>query len=184
MDMKEKIRPIYEELIGYLSQTPLAKEGTYFYESHFWTQLNNTVDELLKLEKNDYYSKFKVTVIQDGSEPHISVNEYRTKLNGLIMNLHAKHFKEESTPFGGQPSTVVNQTQSQSVQITMILDFQSFIDKKIYTEKLEEKEKNFLEKIKSSLATVKSIAELLNLIMVTAQNFNLDANSLQKIFKI
>ena len=53
--MEEKIRPIYSELQGYLSQAPKLEStidrSTY---STLWTQVNNTIDELNKASAKNY----------------------------------------------------------------------------------------------------------------------------------
>lgn len=181
---KEKIRPIYSELQGYLSQAPLAEKSGYLYRSLLGDQFNTTIDELNNLTGKNY-DKFKVNVVRDESGTHVRTSEYRSQLNGLIMRLYAEYFKDEASPFGGSPNMIVSQTQlqSQSAQIQMVLDFQSLIDKKLYSAKLEEKEKTFLEKIKSALPSIKSAVELIKLIISVAKSLGMDINQVANIFQ-
>lgn len=183
--MENKVKPIYSELQGYLSQAPLADKAHYLYDSPLWEQLHRCIDELNSITSKDY-SKFKVNVIQDDSGPHIITHEYRSNLNGLIMRLHAEYFSEEPSPFGGSPKMIVSQTQqqSQTAQIMMIMNFQSLIDKKLYSSKLNDKEKTFLERIKAKLPLVSSVAELISSILSIAKDLNLDINQVSKIFKL
>jgi len=178
------IKPIYTELQGYLSQAPAGDKVAYLRDPSLWQQYNSTIDELNTIAGKDY-SKFKIANIQsDGGEPYILNSDYRSKLNGLIMRLYGEYFENEISPFSGGPNTVVNQnqTQSQTMQIAMMLDFQSVIDKKLFSSQLDEKEKTFLEKIKTSLPAVKSMAELVNLIASLAKSLGLSVDQIAKLF--
>ena len=180
--MEDKIKPIYEEFQGYLAQAPLPEKGAYLYDSVLGEKFNQTIDELNQVTQDDF-SKFKLNIIRDEGGPHFSVQEYRTQLNGVIMRLHGQYFPQYQTPFNGSPLTVVNQSQTQQQpQVTMVLEIQDLINKKLYTEKLDEKEKTYLEKVKSSLPAIKNSVELLNLIFTTAKSLGLDINQATKIF--
>ena len=179
---EQNIKPIYEEFQGYLAQAPMPDNGAYLYNSILGEKFNQTIDELNQITGEDY-SKFKVNITQDTSGSHFSVQEYRTQLNGVIMRLHGKFFQQYQTPFSGTPSTVVNQSQSQQqFHITMVLEIQGLIDKKLYMEKLDEKEKTFFKKVKSALPTIKNSVELINLILTTAKNLGIDINQATKMF--
>ena len=52
-------------------------------------------------------------------EAFVRVLDYRQKLGGLIARLHAEYFYDEPAPFAGMPSTIIQQTQSQSIDIQM-----------------------------------------------------------------
>lgn len=180
----DKVKPIYSELQGYLSQAPAGDKVAYLRDPSLWQQYNGTIDELNTVSGNDY-NKFKITnILNDGGEPYILNSDYRSKLNGLIMRLYGEFFETETSPFSGSPSTVVtqHQSQTQTTQIAMIMDFQSVIDKKLYGSDLEEKEKTFLEKIKASLPSVKTFAELMNLVITIAKSLNISIDQIAKIF--
>lgn len=183
---KDDVRPYYEELIGYMAQAPSLDKVAYLRNEHaMWNQYHSAIDKLQEITSDDF-ERFKVTTRNDVDDLVVNNTEYRTKLNGLIMHLHAKYFRDESAPFGGVPSTVINQSQQQTqqTQIVMITEIQSLIDKKLYGEsdKLDEKEKNFLEKVKASLPTIKSAVEVIQLIVTLAKNSSLDLNQVAKIF--
>ncbi|HUW21133.1 MAG TPA: hypothetical protein VMW41_00520 [Candidatus Bathyarchaeia archaeon] len=173
--MKENVRPIYEELQGYLSQAPTIKEVSYLRDRPLWEQFNRCLDELVNITKNDY-TRFRLTPIPDGDSQYVLNTEYRSKLNGLIMNLHAKYFKDEQSPFSGTPGVVVSQSQqqAQSVQVAMLMEFQSTLDKRLYGSKLGKKEKSFLEKVKKALPTVKTATELVKLVITIAKSCGLE----------
>lgn len=184
MEHKEQIRPIYEALMGCLSSAPLPEKVGYLFEASIWEKHHKYIDKLKEITKEEY-SDYKLTVIHDqdwGSK--ISVQEYRTQINSLIMALHGQYFKEETQPFSGQPGIVLNQmqNQSQNVSVMIIFQMQDLIDKRLYGSDLEEHEKSFLHKIKEALPTIKSAVELINLIISLAKSSGLDINQVSKAF--
>jgi hypothetical protein len=185
MEFPDKVRPIYEGLQGLLSQAPLPEKSYRIYEQTIWDHYNKAIDELNDVTGADY-GRFKVESRygQNSGGSYIYTLEYRSKLNDLIMRLHGQYFSEAYTPFSGGPSMIVNQSQqqTQTAQITMLLEFQSFIDKGLSKPDLEDKEKTFLEQVKSGLPTVKSTIELMNLIIATAKTFGIGIEGLGKIF--
>ena len=187
MAINSDIRPIYTELQGYLSQAPAIDKVPYIYEKPLWEQLHKAIDELNEKSGEDF-SKFKITDFkQQKHEPYsqyIPTTDYRTKLNGLIMRLYGQYFSDEQSPFGGFPSTVVqqNQSQSQTMQITMALEFQSLIDRKLYGSELKPEEKSFLEKVKASLPTAKSTIELMNMCLSLAKSLGINLDQMTKLF--
>lgn len=175
---KEDIRPYYGEFIGYLSQAPSLEKVFYLRNEHaMWNQYHSAIDKLREITGDDF-ERFKVTTRNDAEDLVVNNTEYRTKLNGIIMHLHARYFQDEPAPFSGTPSTVVHQSQQQTqqAQILMITELQSLIDKRLYgeTEKLGEKEKTFLEKVKANLPTIKSSVELVSTMISIAKSMGLD----------
>jgi len=110
---------------------------------------------------------------------------YRNKLGGLIARLHGEYFSDEPAPFSGMPNTVINQTQqqSQNFQVQMLLEMQSKIDEKIPELKEGTKEKSFLDKIKSSLPSIKNTTELVSLVLKTGKDFGLTVEQILNILK-
>jgi len=183
--LKEKVRPIYLELMGYLTQTPPSDKIYSLHEESLWQNLNTAIEELNQATGKNY-DKFKVVARYSEFGTHrlqVPNDEFRSKINGLIMNLYGEFFPEDSQPFSGQPSMVVNQTNSQNVQVTILLEMQGFIDKKLLSKKLEIKEKTFLEKIKLSLPNVKNTVELIGIILNLAKDFGLSIHDISKLFR-
>lgn len=181
--LKDKVRPIYSELQGYLSQAPIIKESyDTTDDKSLWQQFNNTIDELNSITGKDY-SKFRITPLREQSE-YIRISEYRTKVSGLISRLHAEYFTGELAPFSGSPATIItqNQTQQQSMHLVMLLEVQSKIDEKLNKNEVEGEEKNFLQTLKSALSTVKDTTQLVQLILSTAKSFGITLDQLSKIF--
>lgn len=184
-DIKSKIRPIYEELQGYLSQCPLPEKNSYISTPSSWKNLQYCIEQLNSIT-NDNYSRFNVDIKPSISRPgttwpeRVDTIEYRSKLNALIMYLHAKYFTHDISPFGGSPSMIISQTQN--TNITMIMDVQTLIDKKLFGENLAPEEKTFLEKLKSSLPTLKSTTDLITTIIQLANACGMSIHTLSKIF--
>jgi uncharacterized membrane protein len=184
--MKDKIRPIYQELQGYLSQSPVSKTGAKtIYDDSLWNQVNQTIDELNQVSGKNY-NKFRIEPKKGMyDEDYVNSTTYGSKLGGLIDRLHAEYFYDEPNPFVAGPSTVISQaqTQEQSTQVVMLLEVQEKIFERLYDSQTGPKEKKFLEMLKDNLAGVKSAIELINLILATAQATGLDLGSLAGIFK-
>lgn len=183
--MEEKIKPIYQELQGYLQQTPLPKVASdCLYESSYWDQINNVIDELNQVSGKDY-SKFKI-IPEDryASASYVRVAFFRQKLGGLIDRLHAEYFSDEDRPFSGKPSTIVtqNQSQEQNVSITMVLQIQEKILEKLNDPNTTSEEKSFLERVKEGLGGVKSVFDLLNLIFSMANSMGISVERLKTLF--
>lgn len=184
--MKEKIRPIYTELQGYLSQAP-KKESGHIFESELWEQVNGAIDELNEISKSDY-SKFKLQSKSISWNRNMRVvvdaSDFRLKLNGLINRIYGKYFSDENPPFSGIPGTNIqmSQNQHQSMQIQILLEIQSVIDRKL-NEVTDPKEKSFLEKIKSSLSSIKNVSELIKLILTTGSSMGLTIDQILNLFK-
>ena len=86
---KEKLRPIYVELQGYLSQAPDSEKAGVIYDEPVWEQYNNTIEELKGVSEHKY-DKFKVVPTAGGSGfTRVNVINCRNKLAGLISRLHA-----------------------------------------------------------------------------------------------
>jgi len=185
----EKVRPIYGELIGYLSQIPLAEKSNFLYEpdTKIAEYINITIDELSGVTGQDF-SKFKTETeyYDDGYSKgnQVSVMELRTKLNGLIMRIYATYFSEENPPFGGNPNIVVNQSQNQNQsQVSMLLEFQGLIDKKLNNPNIKEEEKKFLQKVRSTLPSIKSATELFSTAISIAKDFGLNMDTVHQLLK-
>ncbi len=183
---KEKIRPIYSELQGYLSQAP-KPEDVYTEDSSLWSQYNETINELNEISGKDY-NRFQITeenITKGDGYISIKVSTYRSKLSGLIARLHGEYFSDELAPFSGMPNTIINQTQqqNQSFQVQMLLEIQSKIDEKISEFKEGTKEKSFLDKIKDSLSSIRNTKELLALILRSGKDFGLTVEQILNILK-
>ena len=186
MAKKEEIRPIYSELQGYLSQAPGGDKIRTIYDDNLWNQVNQSIDELNRISGEEY-SRFKMIPERrvDSGILILDVGTYRGNLGGLISRLHGQYFSDEVAPFSGMPSTIITQSQqqSQSIQVQMLLDFQSKIDAQLQKLEPGDKKRSFLEKVKGALASVKDYAGLIALCVTTAQKCGLTLEELLELFK-
>lgn len=184
-EIKEKIRPVFQELQGYLSQLPLAKDtGETIYDDNSWNQVNTCIDELNTISQKDY-NKFKlIPQTSQGGGLFLRLFILREKLGGLIDRLHAEYFSDDDRPFGSKPSTIVTQSQfqEQNINLTMILQIQEKVIEKLNDPDISSTEKSFLEKVKAGLTSVKSVIDLINLIFVSASSVGLAVDNLMKLF--
>jgi len=186
MAEKEKIRPIYSELQGYLSQAP--KKGVLYAEPEaqgLWVQVNQAIDELNQVSKKNY-DRFRIppNIIPENRMESVEVDIYRQRLGGLILRLHSEYFFDEPTPFSGMPSTVITQTQQQSQsQTQMLIDFTSKIDEEINKLEPGDTKRSFLEKVKGALGSVRDYAGLIALYVTTAKEFGLTLEEITELFK-
>jgi hypothetical protein len=179
---KDKIRVIYGELQGYLSQTPKPSSPTdIFATDSSWQRYNIAVGDLSKITGEDF-ARFQIRPTRQNRYDIVHIEDYRQALNGLINTLHALYFGDEPRPFGGSPTTVISQTQYQVQSIQMLLDFQSKIDKALQNVEENSTKKKFLEKMKGSLSTIKNVTELFSLVLKLAKEYGLGLGDLISIF--
>ena len=128
-DNKGKIKALYAELQGYLSQTPEPNQPTDIFPSDSsWLQYNDTVRELAQLTGEDY-DRFIIQPENHDGFNIVQIMSYRQKLGGIICKIHSIYFPDETPPFSSTPQTIISQNQSQSMQ--MLLDIQSKIDNEL-----------------------------------------------------
>lgn len=178
---KDKIRPLYSEFQGYLSQTPKLRDARDIVDDSDWMRYNEVVKELNQIA-GENYNKFLIKPEILNDHTIVLVSTYRQTLGGLISRLHAEYFSDEPAPFSGMPSTIITQTQQQSQSIQMYLDIQSKIDEAIPNFEDGSKEKGFLEKFKSSLNTASNVNDLFKLCFKLATELGVSIATLLKIF--
>lgn len=187
--MKEKIRPIYLQLIGILSQTPNfdSPYGT-MNSQEIWENYNKIVDRLNETSGNNYF-EFRVEPKTDyGGSSYVNGTFFRQQLNGLINHLHAEYFKDERSPFSGESPAIFQQnqtvTQNTDVQVLMmtVLEVQEKLIKKEEEYAPDTPENKFIKTLKETLKGVKSNIDLVNLILQTALASGLTLERLKSIF--
>ena len=180
---KEKIRPLYSEFQGYLSQAPAANTpNDTVGDNSLWEQYNDSIKILSEISEEDYL-RFLIKPERGGVDMNfIYLSSYQQKLGGLISNLHGRYFSDESPPFSGSPSTIVSQTQQQNQSVQMLLDIQSKIDYALQNVGEDSNEKGFLKKFKSTLSTVSSVTEVFKLCLQLAKEYGIGVSILLKWF--
>lgn len=182
---KEKIRPTYSELQGYLAQAPRdEKQYALLTGEYTWEHYHSAIKELNDITEKDY-DRFKVSPRRNEDYgPFITIGEYVTRLGGLISRLHAEYFADEPAPFSGMPSTIITQqqAQTQSTNVKILLDLQSKIDSQISQYEEGTNERTYLEKIKAGLSDIRDVTELVRLLLRTGKDYGLTIDKILTFF--
>lgn len=177
----EIIRSIYTELRAY--QSNIAKNMA-IYENSTWERFNSLIDRLSNHTGDVDYNVFKLFCKNDGYVTHVNYEQYQSKINGVIGKIEGVYGTISTNEIKSTNYQLINsQTQSQTQEIVMLLNFQSKLDSKLYDKSLNltPKEKNFLEKIKSSISNIKDYSSLVLLILTHAKELGLTIEQIIKL---
>ncbi len=170
-DIKRAIRPIYAQLQGYLAEAPKADGPSW--DSRVYSDYDQLLDELSRLARKDY-SKHKLSGM-------VECSTYRMVLAGLIARLHTEYFSDEPLPFATMPSTVITQTQAQSVQVEIAIEITSWLSDALHKTKEGSPERKFLEKLRGTVSKVKNVGQFVSLLITTAKEFSLSIDQLKDL---
>ena len=175
----EEIKVLYEQLKASLSQLPLQNSTrpdlNVIRTQPTWERHNAIVSRLMELTGDDYL-EFKIEGKNSQLGYFINLADLRQLQGELIAVIRTKYIPEEEAPFTGTPDTAINinNSQSQTMHVQMLLDFGSLIEKKLTDlDPEQEKERTFLEKIKESLAQINDTNQLIQTILKTAREVGL-----------
>jgi hypothetical protein len=183
-NIKDKVRPLYGELLGYLNKAPEISKRT-IVTSEVYTAGQNLIEEIGQVTGISV-DRFR---LMPAGKAYINSmdafnDRYQQALAGLISRLHAQFFSDEIYPLDAQPGMVIYQTQNQtqtSIQQVMA-DFSRQLDEKIKEHQDDPEKKGFLEKVKTFAGTAGSIADLLSKVHGLAIQYGLSLNDLSSIF--
>jgi hypothetical protein len=189
---KEKVREIYSELQGYLSQFPIGDSPDRSIDDDDYSKnINSLVLELNRLTEEDF-SRFNIGVhsIKYAGRTEviheIKISEYRTKVMGLIKILHSKFFQSEHEPFSSSPSTVninsQHQEQSQVQNIKLLIDVSKVITKNLNNAETTAEEKTFLYEVEKVLPTINGGLDLLQKVSSIATKAGIAIAAVSKLF--
>ncbi|WKZ25454.1 MAG: hypothetical protein QY322_03655 [bacterium] len=181
-DIKNKVLPAYKELKGLLAQAPQTEKIPNIHQPELWNRTNSLITELVQITDNNRFDEYKLnTKFGYNHEPYVPTDTYRGMLNALIMRLQGEYSLEPQDPFGGSPSTILNQTQTQNTNVQILvqlgMDLQQAMSK---TE--NDNEKSFIEKIKEKIGEIKSYVEFANLIVSLAIQSGITLERLKTLF--
>ncbi len=174
------VRSRYSELRAYLEQAPAdrAIPGWSLAKN-----LANAIGDLSAATDENYYRFAVEEQRTDYGEPFVDGSEYRSKLAGLVARL------EQEYGLGGakqdNPSSVtvnLSQTLSQLTQVTLSVELQSLIDRKLGEYPEGSNEHGFLQRVKASVGTVKDIAGVLGAVGRAAHEAGLKPEDIARIF--
>jgi len=177
----EQIRSIYSELKAYQSS---SEKNRSIYENSIWERFNSLIDKLTTITGDTDYEVFKLEPKHLYGNISVSYEQYHSKINGVIGKIEGVFGTINTKDATGTRYQFINsQTQTQTQEIAMLLDFQSKLDSKLYDKsiKLSTQEKSFLERIKSGIAGIKDYSSLILLILSEAKELGL---TLEQIIKL
>lgn len=177
----EKIRPIYSELQGMLSQAPDNLNVLHESEESLWVRFNELVNKLASVTDDETYNEFKLKPEINDGYISLSVTTYRGRLSGLVSRLHGTYFTKENAPFSGSPQTVISQQANQSVNLQMYIQLGISLENARSKAETTE-EKNFINNVMAGIETVKSFMEFLLLVLNTAAQFGIPTERLRELF--
>jgi len=185
---KEKIRPVFEELQGYLQRAGALD----VYNHEIWQHYHRVIALLNELSGEDF-SRFRITIIPPNPYQHVSLpehmdpGEYTAKLTGLIRYLHCKYFRDEPSPFSIHLPTIISraETRNQSVQMQMIVELTEQLTRNRARFTEGSKERDFIDKVKGPLQSAgsgcTSVAQLILLLLNIAKECGLSVDDLQQV---
>ena len=182
MDIKEKLRPVYQELNGLYSSSPTPDKQTTISDSPFWEYYHSIIDEIEEITCKKYNKyRMSVTHVDYTGGDFIHVITYHQKLSGLISRLYGEFFSTELNPLTNGPSTqtTINQIQSQSQNL--VIDLKQTIEEKLPNMK-DSNEKNFLTTLKDKLTGIKNVTQLIKTIISTARDFGIGLEQAVSLF--
>ena len=179
-----QLRALYDELLGILAQTPTGQGCLQV--AKFWELYHQTVSRL-ETETGEDFSRFRAKTHKDElGYLCTDIVPFRQKIETLITRLYDKYSPHPNPPFSGRPPSNINVStnvsESQAVDVQMILDFQSAVDKKVNSLPDDSKEKQWWGKVKGSLGTMTSLAQLVGMLINSAQEYGLTIDQLQGLF--
>lgn len=190
MATEAELRPIYEELKGYLSEAPGGENGPVITDSGVWEPYHQTIDELNRIT-GAVYNKHRVNIKSGrddrGLWQHVNVSEYRSKISGLIGRLHAEFFQNEREPFAGGPALVFNQVQqqTQAVHIQIAVELTEHLTRKEQDFKEGTQERTFIDRakgyLKSAMSGATSMAQLMAALLKTARECGLSIDDMWRV---
>src|SRR5579864_7584979 len=157
---QKEILGVYKELKGILAS--MESENSWFIDNGFAEHANVVIDRAGStcIEIRDINSyKLNEDVLRDG-RVIIHTIQAKQKLNSLIGRIEGVYGLEDTKTNNGN-TFIQNQLQTQSQNLSVILD----VHEKILTELPKHAqgtaERTFLEKLKEALPTIKNVTEIL-----------------------
>ncbi len=94
MSERDEIRPLYAALQDLLAVTLKSEEPAFLEDPGLWDPYMAALEDLGRITGKNY-SEFAPAVKQAGGRPCVSAEEYRVKVDRLVLELHRKYFSDE-----------------------------------------------------------------------------------------
>ncbi len=185
------------------SLLPRSTNGSAtIHDAPTWNGFNLIMDELANLTQEPYYTSLKITPNNINSRPFVLVSNLSTKVyqaaNYLFETQKTNSLREAYPP--QRPKTADNGSVSQTVhqaqdniqsQVTEVnVEFNqtlTYVTEMVIEAKSKypegTKERTFLDKLKDGIATAKTTADIVKMIMTLAVQLGITTEVLGEIFK-
>lgn len=176
----KQVAGIYEELKGVVLS--IKDNGSWFDDDGYTQHVNGIIARVSIIcpEIEDIKSyEIKAEYLPNRGQI-VNVIPTKTKLNALIGRLKGTY--DLDVPLNTNGHTFIqNQSQEQSQQINLVLEWQEKIIKEISKYESGSKERAFLEKLKSSLPDIKIITDILSNTLKIGSEVGLDPDTIRKL---
>lgn len=183
MVREEELRPIYEELQGYLQQA----DGVDAYNHALWQDYHRVIALLNELGDEDF-SRFRVTVIPHSTYQHVPLpehidpGEYKGKLAGLIRHLHGRYWPHEPQPVGMRCWPLVSPAPTPPVPVQMLREITEHLTRHETRFGAGSKERRFIDQVRQSgVRGPTNVAEVMLGLLKTARECGLNIEELQRV---
>lgn len=178
--MKEKIKPLYEELKGMLSAMP---EENLILDKGISEKYNATVSKISglipEIVASEYLIQSEFISLQfGGGDQRINKNHYKMKLSALLGQLRGRFDFDSAVNTSGGHTFIQNQT----VSVEFVLNLQEKIIELIEKQEKGTAERTFLEKVKESIASIKNGTDIVKTVLVEANKAGISLEKLVSIF--
>ena len=183
-EKEKEIKGIYEELKGVAYA--IKEDVSWFDDNGFTDHANQIIRRIPEfcVEIQDIRPYLIDKKYNNGRNTYIvNTTPTRAKLNSIIGRLKGLYNLDISALNNGN-TIIQNQSQNQSQSLTILLDLQEKIINEIAKHKKGSNERNFLEKFKSSLSSIKNIIDILAITLKTGAEYGLDPSTIRKLLNL
>lgn len=179
-ETNKEVLGAYKELKGILIS--IEKENSWFNDEGFTGHANQVIERVglvcSEIKNIDQY-KLQREHLNDG-RVIVHTTQARQKLHSLIGRIEGEYGLDDMKSSTG-PTFIQSQSQNQSQHVALVLDLQEKILNELPKHKEGSKERNFLEKIKSALPSIKNAMDVLSLALKIGSELGLDPSDIHNL---
>ena len=177
VETNPEIIGVYEELKGILESVP---DQSWFDDEGFTNQVNHIIDRAAAIcPEIEDIAVYKIIRdhLNDGRQI-VHAIQTKSKLAALTGRIRGT-YKLEVSPQNSGHTFIQNQSQSQSLSVA--LEWQERINAEIPKHAQGSQERTFLEKLKESLPTIKSVTDIISSALKIGADLGLDPATIHKV---
>jgi hypothetical protein len=181
-EKQKQILALYEQLDSLLRGLGDSTTGSRTVGGPFYQYLK-VIDELTKLTEQDLEHFIPRYNDQKGDKA-CSTRDLIAEISGLLGWIRGNYLPDKQAHYlnTSSPANQIMINQEVNVTQSMIINITELLTARQDKFSPDSKERNFIDKVKAGLASVKDAASILNLIIQTASQCGLSLAELSKIF--